>query len=300
MEKPLVSIFTITRNRSDLLPRAMRSILNQTYENIEYIIIDSASTDGTEAVVKSFKDNRIRYVKLEQNESFGHCINMAFQLSTGKYVTELDDDDEYCIDKIEKQVLLFETLPIDYGMVYCWMTYYDNITKEELYVHKAELRGNVISEAIEKPVVSGTPTLLVRKSIFEGIGGYKEADEIGIESDWEFCCRICNSYKVDFVPESLVKVYVNHGHQRMSEIGYYADKFERDIVFHKYFLNLYKDVFKLYPKKQIPHLEKLVRAFFGLKRPIQGFKYYLRLITLRPSLHNLLLPPYMYFKKVKH
>ena len=63
MEQPLVSIYTVTRNRADLLPRCMKSILNQTYKNIEYIIIDSASTDNTEDVVKSFNDARIQYEK---------------------------------------------------------------------------------------------------------------------------------------------------------------------------------------------------------------------------------------------
>ena len=126
MGTPLVTIYTITRNRCDLLPRAMKSILNQTYHNIEYIIIDSASTDDTEKVVKSFSDERIRYVKLDQNETFGYCVNMAVHIATGKYVSELDDDDEYHLDKIEKQVNLFESLPEEYGMVYCWMTYYDN------------------------------------------------------------------------------------------------------------------------------------------------------------------------------
>ena len=215
MGTPLVTIYTITRNRCDLLPRAMKSILNQTYHNIEYIIIDSASTDDTEKVVKSFYDERIRYVKLDQNETFGHCINMAVHLAKGKYVTELDDDDEYQLDKIEKQVKLFETLSDDYGMVYCWMTYYDNKTGERLRMHKSELRGNVINDVVETPTVSGTPTLLFKKSIFDKIGGYKESSEIGVESDWEFATRICKYYKIDYVPESLVNVYINHSHMRM-------------------------------------------------------------------------------------
>jgi len=265
MGTPLVTIFTITRNRCDLLPRAMKSILNQTYKNIEYIIIDSASTDETEKVVKNFSDERIRYVQLDHNETFGHCINMAVHLATGKYVTELDDDDEYHLDKIEKQVRLFETLPDDYGMVYCWMTYFDNQTGKKVKELKENLKGNVIDKILDQPRVSGTPTLLFKRDIFDIVGGYKEADEIGIESDWEFAARICNSYKVDYVPESLVNVYVNHSHLRMSNHGYYQHKEEANVKFRHYFLNEFADVFKRNPKMAYPHRYSLCYSLFLLK-----------------------------------
>lgn len=297
MRTPLVTIFTITRNRCDLLPRAMKSILNQTYRNIEYIIIDSASTDDTENVIKSFKDDRIRYVKLDQNETFGHCINMAVHLATGKYVTELDDDDEYRLDKIEKQVKLFESLPEDYGMVYCWMTYFDNKTGEQLKIHKAELRGNVINEVVEKPTVSGTPTLLFKKSIFERIGGYKETNEIGIESDWEFATRICKYYKVDYVPESLVNVYINHTHLRMSDTGYYSKESEENVKFRRYFLEEHKEVFEKYPIKAYAHLSSLSTSLF-LLGDYKGFlSTYMRVIKTAPLRINSWILPLRCFKQ---
>ncbi len=295
MDKPLVTIFTITRNRCELLPRAMKSILNQTYRNIEYIIIDSASTDNTEQVVMSFSDDRIRYVKLKENETFGHCINMAFHLAKGKYVTELDDDDEYHLDKIEKQVKLFETLPEDYGMVYCWMTYFDNRTKKIIKIHKAELRGNVIEAAVEKPTVSGTPTLLVRRDIFDKIGGYKEADEIGVESDWEFATRICKNYKVDYVPESLVNVYINHSHLRMSNVGYYDHEEEVNIKFHQYFLEEFNAIFEKSPKRSHDHLFRIACSQFALKRYNEFWKTYGKMLCVAPfKIKNFALPLYCF------
>lgn len=291
MGSPLVTIFTITRNRCDLLPRAMKSILNQTYKNIEYIIIDSASTDETENVIKGFTDDRIKYVKLDHNETFGHCINMAVHLATGKYVTELDDDDEYHLDKIEKQVKLFESLSEDYGMVYCWMTYFDNITGDKLYDHKAELRGNVINDVVEEPTVSGTPTLLFRKEIFDKIGGYKESEEIGIESDWEFACRICKHYKVDYVEESLVNVFINHSHLRMSNKGYYKDNEEKNIKFRNYFLKEFNEVFEKYPQKAYKHLCSMAYSLYLLDRKKEFWNTYIRIISLAPvKLYTWLLP----------
>ena len=257
MSNPLVSIYTITRNRCDLLPRAMKSVLSQTYKNIEYIIIDSASTDDTENVVKSFEDERIRYIKLEENKTFGACINLAFELATGKYVTELDDDDEYHLDKIEKQVVLFESLSEDYGMVYCWMTYYNSQTGKFMENHMAELRGNIGDEVVATNNVSGTPTLMLRRELFDKVGKYKLEEEIGVESDWEFAARICQHCKVDYVPEFLINIYVNHSHKRMSDAGYYKDYSKKRIVFHEYFLKEFEDVFRRHSKCQCPHFLRL-------------------------------------------
>ena len=67
MNAPLVSVITITRNRAKLIGRCIQSVLNQTYKNIEHIIVDGASTDETDDVVGSFKDERLRYFKLETN-----------------------------------------------------------------------------------------------------------------------------------------------------------------------------------------------------------------------------------------
>lgn len=296
--EPLVTIFTITRNRDELLYRAIKSILHQTYKNIEYIIIDSASNDNTEAVVNSFNDERIKYVKLYENRTFGYCVNMAVDMAHGVYVTELDDDDEYHLDKIEKQVALFRTLPNDYGMVYCWMTYYDNDTKKILHLHKAEERGFVLDNVVEKATVSGTPTLLFRRDIFDKVGRYKEEEEIGIESDWEFAARICSFYKVDYVPESLVNVYENHGHLRMTDRGYYKDDAIKRIKFHNLFLKEFVDIYKKNPSKAKLHYAGLIRNYILTGDYKNGFYYYRKLILLSPGLKNIARFPYYLLYKI--
>ena len=107
MTYPLVSIITITYNRCDLIHRCIESIQRQTYHNYEHIIVDGNSIDQTEDIVKSYNDSHIKYIKLNER---GPQIQMkAGSLEAkGKYVTFLDDDDEYLPTKIEKQVALFE------------------------------------------------------------------------------------------------------------------------------------------------------------------------------------------------
>ena len=109
MEKPLVSVITITRNRCDLIGRCINSILTQTYTNIEHIVVDGASTDETAEVCRTFadKDSRFHYLRLDTNEPIPQTIMKGFAISKGDYVTFLDDDDEYLPTKIEKQLNKF-------------------------------------------------------------------------------------------------------------------------------------------------------------------------------------------------
>ncbi len=278
MEKPIVSVVTITRNRGKLLKRCITSVLAQTYENIEHIVVDGASDDNTDEVIASFNDSRLKYYKLDYNWPFKDTQTYAFEKCQGKYITFLDSDDEYLPTKIEKQVALIESLPEDYGFVYCWMTYYDASKNNQLeYVHSATLRGFVGDEVVGEPLLTGTPTLMFRMSFWRNFEGWKSRDEIGISSDWEMCCRACQLCKVDYVPESLVNVYVNHGSIRQSDItAYYKNTRNQQIKFHIYFLNSFAEVFKRRPDLLAYHYFGLFANYAGLGKYGLAIKYLLK------------------------
>lgn len=243
MVAPLVSVITVTYNRGKLLGRCIQSVLNQTYHNVEHIIIDGGSDDETDDVIERFQsDERLRFVKLNENRKVFLNYNYGASLAKGSYITYLDSDDEYLPNKIEKQVALIETLPEEYGMVYCWMTYFDSSKDNVLmHIHKTELRGYVPIEASIKPCVSGTPTLLIRKKAFWAVGGFDENAEM--TTDWEFCARFCHKWKVDYVPESLVNVYVNHIYDRLTTQMKSKAFLDKRIAMHEYYLKEFKDTF---------------------------------------------------------
>jgi len=109
-EKPLVSVILTTYNRAQLLPRAINSVLNQTYPNFELIIVNGGSTDNTEEVVKSFKDERIQYYKQKENKGMLADRNKGFDVAKGDYVAILDDDDELLPEALETAVNKFAEL----------------------------------------------------------------------------------------------------------------------------------------------------------------------------------------------
>lgn len=282
MERPLVSIITITYNRADLIHRCIESIQHQTYPNYEHIIVDGNSPDDTQKVVESYNDPHIHYVKLDRR---GPQVQMRVgtDQAKGKYVTFLDDDDEYLPEKLEKQVNLFETLPDDIGVVYCWMTYYNFDNREKpIRIHKTELKGFVGDLTPSASMISGTPTMMIRRSVFEEFSGTFD-DSIGyIMSDWELLARITQKYKVDYVPESLVKVYVNHGHARLSA-GFYQDKARRGILYHNHFLQTFSNVFDRYPERRLIHFEGLYNSNLILGNKKEAWHYYKLICKCKPS-----------------
>jgi len=285
MEKPLVSIITITLNRCDLIHKCIESIQNQTYQNYEHIIVDGNSEDKTEEVVKSYNDPHIKYIKLDQR---GPQVQMkaGSTAARGKYVTFLDDDDEYLPRKIEKEVNLIETLSEDYGLIYCWMSYYNNDEPDKVVrVHATRLRGYVGDITPIKPLVTGNPTLMIRREVFNEFGGTYD-DSIGIiMSDWELVARITQKYKVDFIPESLVKVYVNHGHARLST-DFYQEKAKKGIIFHTHFLSEFADVFSKNPKSAYYHYYSLCRNYATIKDRPNAWKYWKLYVKSTPKMKD--------------
>lgn len=102
--KELVSIITPTYNCSKFIGATIESVLSQTYKNFEMIIVDDASTDDTESVVKSYKDRRIKYIKLKTNSGPAVARNTAMEEAKGKYMAFLDSDDLWVPSKLEKQI----------------------------------------------------------------------------------------------------------------------------------------------------------------------------------------------------
>lgn len=271
--KPLVSVITITYNRGDLIHRCIESIQKQTYPNYEHIIVDGNSTDNTKEVVESYADPHIKYIKLNTK---GPEVQMraGSEIARGKYITFLDDDDEYLPEKLTKQVELFEQEPEDVGIVYCWMSYYKtNAPTIPFRIHKTELKGFVGDIAPSKPLISGTPTMMLRKEIFNEFGGAFD-DNIGlIMSDWEFMARVCQKYKVDYVPESLVNVYVDHGHKRLST-DFYQNKARKGIIFHTHFLKCFADVFEKHPRYAEFHYDRLCVYYSILAKRKEAFHFW--------------------------
>lgn len=98
-----LSVLMCTYNSENYICETIESILNQTFCNFEFIIVDDGSTDGTEAIIKKFKDSRIKYYKLPENVGVGKASNYGLKKVRGKYIARADSDDIYNKKRFEKQ-----------------------------------------------------------------------------------------------------------------------------------------------------------------------------------------------------
>ena len=108
--------------------RVIKSVLNQTYEDFELIIVDDSSTDNTEDIIGQFqeKDKRIKYIKHDKNKGGSAARNTGIKSSKGEYIAFLDSDNVWLCEKLGKQIRLFSSMPIKIGVFYCGQYDFDD------------------------------------------------------------------------------------------------------------------------------------------------------------------------------
>lgn len=204
---PAVSIVMPTYNRGENLLQTIPKILNQTYENFELIVVDDGSTDNTSEVMGVFSDERIKYIKLEENGGQSKARNVGIENATYNFIAFADSDDFWTEKKLEVQMSRF-LKESESGFCYCAYTYHDENDKELTVPRKniARVRkeGYIYPELLRRNMV-GTPSLIVKKECIAAVGGFNE--EIDCLEDWEFVLRLARNYQASFCPEELFDVF---------------------------------------------------------------------------------------------
>lgn len=190
MEKKnsLVSIIITTKNGARYINKAIESVLNQTYKNIEVIIIDGGSTDNTKEVIRPyFIDPRVQYIYREDRHR-AEGLNNGIKESRGKYIAILDDDDFWCDQrKLEQQVKFLETHP-DYVLTSGGMIAIDDDGRE-LNRRLPPEKDEEIKKTILFDCLLPHSNVIFRKKAWEVIGGYNP--NLGYASeDWDLWLRM--------------------------------------------------------------------------------------------------------------
>ncbi|GAA0241172.1 glycosyltransferase family 2 protein [Haladaptatus pallidirubidus] len=215
---PTVSVIVPTYNRAHSLPRTVESVLSQTLEDLELIIVDDASADNTAEVVASYDDDRIRFFKHEENQGASAARNTGIEHAEGKYMAFLDSDDVWLPTKLEKQVLTLEMRSDDWIAAYCkaetvhpdgqnpvikWATQLiSRRNKTEGAEGGKELIGPLLSDSLH---TSAGSTLLVTSEVARKINGFDESFDRF--QDPEFLIRVLKHGKLACVDETLLLRY---------------------------------------------------------------------------------------------
>ena len=209
-KQELVSVIIPTHNRSSCIEDSVRSVLNQTYQNIEVIVVDDGSTDQTTDIVGGINDSRLRYIKLEENKGANHARNVGIRNAVGNYIAFNDSDDLWLPEKLEKQMKLMLLEDSEQlGCVYCVVTKYQNGESVAISPDMENIGENAIGSLryyMLGHLFISTQSLLIKKSVLEEVGGFQE--ELKRLQDWELLLRISGKYKFTLVQEKLVDAYV--------------------------------------------------------------------------------------------
>lgn len=208
----MVSVIIPTYGGGDGLKKVIESILNQTYKNIEIIVVDdngfgSKNQIKTAEVLREYTvAGSVKYITPEKNAGGSAARNKGAQISQGKYLMFLDDDDTVSADKIAKQVEALESAPEKYGISYCSTKVWLDGNLSNTIV--AEKSGDILYEYMMGKVYMGTGTALMLRDVWVKLGGYDES--FIRHQDWEFFSRVLNEYYAIAVSDAYFNRYITN------------------------------------------------------------------------------------------
>lgn len=208
-----VSVVVSCYNYGSFLAGAVESALNQTYRDLEVVIVDDGSTDDTPDVAARLvaRDSRVSYHR-QPNQGQAAAKNVGIQKSSGPFVAFLDADDWWHSDKIEKQLVLFENPRV--GVVYSRMRAVapdgTPLGRKDEATARIPRRGRV-SDALFIDNFIPFSSTVVRRAVFEKVGLMDASLAMGI--DWDLWLRASVDFEFDFVDEELLDYRVGHAGQ---------------------------------------------------------------------------------------
>lgn len=263
-EKQRVSVIIPTYNRAHYIKNAIQSVLDQTWQKFEIIVVDDGSEDDTEQVIDRFGDSRIRYIRSVRNQGVCRARNIGIKEATSEYIAFLDSDACWNNDKLEKQMNKMAVCSRNVALVYCrvqrvgYNNEIINVWPPYNTDQEIALRGNMFRLLLMQNVID-TSTMLIRTSCLREIGGFEET--LAAIEDWELALRISEKWEIEFVEDVLVDTYTTSdnrvsldksGHikarcymveknwKRMAEEGLF-DAVVKDILLRAHKYNLYEE-----------------------------------------------------------
>ena len=268
----LVSIIIPTYGGSNSLIKAIDSALNQSYSNIEVVVVDDNATNSigrknTELIMNKYNcNNKVKYIKHNENKNGSAARNTGVINSNGYYISFLDDDDYFFEDKIEKQVALLQKKNADF----CVCFYIKNGVK-----YCFEVKDDYIDSVLLLKNTPQTSSFVMTRNLYNKINGFDES--YSRHQDYEFLIRICLNTKVICINEFLYERVGNSIENRpnANKMKLIKDKLLRDFdyIFNKRNINKkkvyaknYSYVFYLYIReKNIKKAILLMKDYFSVR-----------------------------------
>jgi glycosyltransferase involved in cell wall biosynthesis len=226
---PLVSVIIPTYNRACYIRECLDSVFNQSYQNVEIILVDDGSTDNTKQIISTLTDPRLHYI-YQENKGRSQARNTALSCAKGKYITFLDSDDMYLPNKIECQVTYLINHPgtaMVYTSAYCISATGELLDEK----YEATASGLIYDKiAFFVPMTITLPTVMTYKKVLDTVGWFDE--NMNRFEDTDLWRRIAKAYRIDAIPTYTCKLRSHPENALLSQnpteiaasLDYYAKK----------------------------------------------------------------------------
>lgn len=270
-----VSVILPTRNRATTLPRAIRSVLCQSVESLELIVVDDASVDNTHEVVRAIEDSRIVYLRLVEQGGVSAARNEGLARARGEFIAFQDSDDEWITDKLAQQLGHLESHP-EQSMVFSKL---GRVIPGEQQVrvkpthHVPENREEFLV-ALMKVNLAWTQTWLVRADVFHNGLCFDHAIRRG--EDWDLAIAIAERYSVGYLPELLVLA-----HESEDSLVARFDGFADDL---KAMMDNHAELLQRHPDVKAQYCRRIASLCVQYGSQAEGRRWAWRSVKLQPFL----------------
>ena len=202
MKAPKVTVLMPVYNGEKYLREAIESILNQTFKDFEFLIINDGSTDSSRDIVLSYNDSRIRLIDNEKNIGLTKSLNRGLELARGEYIARMDADDVSLPERLEKQVSYLEIHP-KVGVLGTWMKCIDEYGKPTSTQHPPT-QPYLIKWSLLFGCSIAHSSVMMRRAVLERVGGYNP--EIVVAQDYGLWVRVSFETQIQIanLPEELL------------------------------------------------------------------------------------------------
>lgn len=235
---PRVSVIIPAYNRETLVARAIDSVLAQTYQDFELIVVDDASKDGTRTVLERYRDHpKVRLVLSDVNRGGSGARNLGIEAAKGELIAFQDSDDVWLAHKLAEQVAALDANPMA-GLCYCGALFSEGT--RSYYIPEAvfdRLDGDMSKEMLRRNTTS-TQTLLVRREVLAKSGPF----DVTLKrfQDWDLMIRIAQLAPLVFLPEPMVVIFATPGNISSFVVN--------DAISRAQILEKYQDLFNSVPE----------------------------------------------------
>ena len=210
-KRPTFSVVIPTRNRSDLLEESVRSVLSQTWQDFEIIVVDDHSTDSICDLVLAFQDPRLLCVQNDHQRGGSGARNAGVERARGDWVAFLDDDDLWEQEKLQAQWDTITTTTCAVGVIYTGYVRVNRDTGAVERTYRPGRHGELAQTFLWKNTVGTLSTVVARRDVLNNVGGFDET--FAALQDKELFVRLARVCGFEAVPDPLVQYRVSRANR---------------------------------------------------------------------------------------